>query len=255
MDARVTPVPFAEIEGAVRRHLAALSAAIDSFLEEHILASAHYRIDVGGEAAGFASVHGEALITQFALAEPYQRYGQPVFGQVRRLEQVRAAFVPTCDEFFLTHALDDHRQLAQQAYFFAEARDAPAGAGEPWSLRPASPGDAAFVRGEAGDFFEPVERRVGAGELFLTLRGGEPVGFGILQVSALSEAVASIGMYTVERFRGGGVGSATIGLLREECRRRGLRPVAGCWYHNHRSKRTLERAGMFSPTRLLRVDH
>ena len=255
MDARFAPVEFAEIEGAVRRHLAALPAAIDSFLEDHVLASAHYRIVVAGEAAGFASIHGEGLITQFALAEPYRRYGQPVFSQLRRLEQVRAAFVPTCDEFFLAHALDDYRQLAKQAYFFAAARDA-AGAVSPgpWALRPAGPGEANFVREQSGDFFEPVERHVEAGRLFVTSQGDEPVGFDLLVESALYDVVASIGMYTIERFRHVGVGTATITLLMDECHRRSLRPVAGCWYYNHRSKQTLERAGMVSPTRLLKVD-
>jgi GNAT superfamily N-acetyltransferase len=62
-------------------------------------------------------------------------------------------------------------------------------------------------------------------------------------------------MYTAERFRRQGVGTATIALLIEECRGQGLRPVAGCWYYNHRSKQTLERAGMYSPTRLLKVEY
>jgi GNAT superfamily N-acetyltransferase len=255
MDATFAPVPFAEIQGEVRRHLAALPSAIDSFLEDHVLASIHYRIVVAGETAGFASIHGERLITQFALAEPFKRYGQPTFGQLRQLERVRSAFVPTCDEFFLAHALDDYGQLARQAYFFATAHDAPPSVGpDPYSLRPAEPGDAPFVQQQSGDFFAPIERRVAARELFVTLRGDEPVGFGILIASSLYDDVASIGMYTIERFRREGVGTATIARLIEECRRRGLRPVAGCAYANHPSKRTLDRAGMNSPTRLLKID-
>ena len=69
-----------------------------------------------------------------------------------------------------------------------------------------------------------------------------------------ADAVACVDA-TIERFRGKGVGTATIALLRAECHRRGIRPVAGCWYYNHTSKRTLERAGMYSPTRLLRIDY
>ena len=172
------------------------------------------------------------------------------------MEQVRSAFVPTCDEFFLAHALDDYRQLAKQAYFFAT----PPGGGaavatEPYSVRPAVTDDADFVRQESGDFFEDLERHIAAGEVFVTLRGEEPVGFGILVESTLYEDVASIGMYTIERFRQTGVGTATIAMLIAECRRRSLRPVAGCWYYNHRSRRTLQRAGMYSSTRLLKVDY
>ena len=256
METHFAPVAFAEIREATRQHLRALPSAIDSFLEDHILASNHYRIVVAGETAGFASIHEERLITQFALAEAYRRLARRYSGELRRMEQVRSAFVPTCDEFFLAHALDDYRQLAKQAYFFAT----PPGAGEAsatdhYSMRPAGMDDADFVRQESGDFFEDLERHIAAGELFVTLRDKEPVGFGILVKSTLYEDVASIGMYTIERFRQTGVGTATIAMLIEECRRRSLRPVAGCWYYNHRSRRTLQRAGMYSSTRLLKIDY
>jgi GNAT superfamily N-acetyltransferase len=256
MKTHIAPVTFAEIQEATRLHLRALPSAIDSFLEDHILASNHYRIVVAGETAGFASIHEERLITQFALAEPYRRCGQALFGELRRMEQVRSAFVPTCDEFFLAHALDDYRQLAKQAYFFAAPSDVgEAAASDRYSMRPAAIDDANFVRQESGDFFEHLERHIAAGELFVTLRDEEPVGFGILVKSMLYEDVASIGMYTIERLRRVGVGTATIAMLIAECRRRSLRPVAGCWYYNHRSRQTLQRAGMYSATRLLKVDY
>ena len=255
MDTHFAPVAFAEIGDATRRHRGALRSAIDSFLEEHILASNHYRIVVAGETAGFASIHEERLITQFALAEPYRRCGQALFGELRRMEQVRSAFVPTCDEFFLAHALDDYRQLAKQAYFFATPPAAGGAiASNRYSMRPAAIDDADFVRQESGDFFEHLERHIAAGEVFVTVRDEESVGFGILVRSTLYEDVASIGMYTIERDRQSGVGTATIAMLIEECRRRSLRAVAGCWYHNHRSRRTLVRAGMYSPTRLLKIE-
>jgi GNAT superfamily N-acetyltransferase len=256
MDSHLGPVAFAEVREAMRRHLRALPSAIDSFLEDHILASNHYRIVVAGKAAGFASIHEERLITQFALSERYRQHGQDLFRELRQMEQVRSAFVPTCDEFFLAHALDDYRRLAKQAYFFAT----PPGVGEAvatdwYSMRPAAMNDVDFVRQESGDFFEHPERQIEAEELFVTLRGEEPVGFGILVKSTLYEDVASIGMFTIERFRQIGVGTATIAMLIEECRRRSLRPVAGCWYYNHRSRRTLQRAGMYSSTRLLKIDY
>jgi GNAT superfamily N-acetyltransferase len=253
MEMRFAPVTFEEIAGAVRAHLAALPEAIDSFLEEHILASAHYRIVVDGESAGLTAIHDGSLITRFALAAPYRRFGQPIFARVRRLEQAQSAFVPTCDEFFLAHALDEYRQVTKQAYVFATARDLPPPPA--FALRPAALADAEVIRRHAGDFFDELERRITAGEIFLTLRDGETVGFGILAHSALYDNVASIGMYTIEGHRRQGVGTATIALLIAACRRRGLRPVAGCWYYNHASKRTLERAGMYAPTRLLRIEY
>jgi GNAT superfamily N-acetyltransferase len=255
MKTRFAPVAFAEIRSAVRRHLASLPAAIDSFLEDHIVAATHYRILIGDEPAGFASIHDGTLITQFALTEPYRHLGQPLFTQLRTLEQVQSAFVPTCDEFYLSHALDDYRHLAKQAYFFATADHASLPATSPHSLRPAEPNDAGFILQEAGDFLPHTEEHIAKQELFVTLRGDEPAGIGISVRSTLYDNVASIGMYTFERFRQQGVATATISLLIEECRRNGLRPIAGCWYYNHLSKRTLERAGMYSPTRLLKIDY
>ena len=255
MDTSFEPVDFGDIASAVRRHLATLPSAIDSFLEEHILASNHYRIAISGETAGFASIHKGRLITQFALDAPYRRAGQQAFARVRRLEEVRSAFVPTCDEYYLSHALDEYRQLSKQAYFFALA---PSRTNQPppdFALRPAKSEDVALIREESGDFFEPVEKRLERHELFATLRDGEPVGFGIREVSALYDDVASIGMFTRERYRRQGVGTATIALLIDDSLRRGLRPIAGCWYYNHRSKQTLERAGMYSPARLLKVEY
>jgi RimJ/RimL family protein N-acetyltransferase len=256
MNTHFVPVAFAEIREATHQHVHALPSVIDSFLEDHILASNHYRIVVASETAGFASIHEERLITQFGLREPYRQYGQALFRELRQMEQVRSAFVPTCDEFFLAHALDDYRQLTKQAYFFAT----PPGVGEVVAtnrnpMRPATLQDAEFVRQESGDFFEQLERHIEARELFVTLRGEEPVGFGVLVKSILYDDVASIGMYTIERFRQAGVGTATIAMLIEECRRRSLRPVAGCWYYNHRSRRTLQRAGMYSATRLLKIEY
>jgi hypothetical protein len=155
----------------------------------------------------------------------------------------------------LAHALDDYRQLAKQAYFFAAGEPLGAPAFDRFSLRLAGPDDAALVQAESGDFFNPIERYIDRQELFTTLRDSEPVGFGLRVKSALYDDVASIGMYTIERFRRKEVGTATIALLIEACRHDGLRPVAGCWYYNHRSKQTLERAGMYSPTRLLKVEY
>lgn len=250
------PVELAAIEPDVKRHLAGLPSAINSFLEAHIIESTNYRMIVDQAPAGFASIHQETLITQFAVSPPFRRHGQALFLAVRRLEQARSAFVPTCDEPNLSHALDGHRSVGLQAYFFT-ALDGEAGtaAGAEYAIQPAAIGDIGFIRAETGDFFEPVERYLAKDELYLTLRGETRAGFGLMVRSALYDDVASIGMFTPPHRRWQGVGTATISLLRDECRRRGLRPVAGCWYFNHRSKRTLEAAGLYLPSRLLRIDY
>lgn len=256
MHLQFVPVEFAAIRAWVEQHLATLGAPIDSFLEDHILASQHYQIEIDGADAGFTSIHQRSLITQFALRPAQRRHSQMVYRAARTLEQVQAAFVPTCDEFFLAHALDDERRLARQAYFFQALppEHQPARAAG-FALRPAAPADSAFIQQHAGDFFGDVARSIQAQQPFMVETADGCVGFGLIVRSALYPAVASIGMYTIEAARRRGVGTATIGLLIDACAARGLQTVAGCWYYNHASKKTLERAGMVSQTRLLKIEY
>jgi RimJ/RimL family protein N-acetyltransferase len=256
MDIRIERADLPAISPAVEQHLESLPRPIDSFLEDHIFESTHYLIEIGGWPAGFASIHNGSLITQFCLAEPCKRWGQAAFQRLRRCESVGAAFVPTGDEFFLAHALDEYRQLRKQAYFFVFG-GAPVDAAviQGYALRQAGPDDAGFIRENSGSFVKNLETQIAAGELFVTDRDGSGVGFGVLVKSRFYPDVASIGMYTIEPHRGTGVGAATVALLIDECSRRGLRAIAGCWYYNHASKRTLERAGMVSQTRLLRIEY
>ena len=256
MELNFSRVALSDIQVMVQQHLVALPSAVDSFYEDHILESAHYRILVGGEMTGFASIHEGCTVTQYSLASPYKRYGQAIYQCLMKMEEVRAAFVPTCDEFFLSHALDNYRQLAKQAYFFAVGDNSIGQTVvDTYSLRQAKQGDVSFIRGNSGDFFDELEQDIQAGEIFMTFKGDECVGFGAVVKSKFYDDVASIGMYTIERFRRAGIGAATIKLLIQKCRKSNLRAVAGCWYYNHLSKKTLERAGMYTQTRLLKIEY
>ncbi len=257
MNISFNKVQLDDIGLGLRRHLNGLPSAIDSFLEYHILESVHYKILVSNVAAGFTSIHKGSLVTQFFLTPEYRCYGQSIFAQIKKLAEVQAAFVPTCDEFFLSHALDEYRQFAKQAYFFAAPSKLPDISQLPYTLRQAVESDLERIQHDSGDFFgdkDGVEPKVKNQELFLTFSGKDCVGFGIIEKSTLLDGVASIGMFVIESCRQRGIGAAIIQLLMNTCKEKGLRPIAGCWYYNHLSKKTLERAGMFTQTRLLKID-
>lgn len=260
MDIRFVPVTLAALQPTLQQHVGTFTAPIDSFLEDHILTSTHYAIQVQGESIGWTAVHQQALLTQFALLPAYKHLGQRIFLLARKLEEVRAAFVPTCDEFFLAHALDDYRQLEKQAYFFQHDPQRSLYT-PPMALRhrQATLADAPTIQQHAGDFFDKLEERLAAGQLTITERangaGVDCVGFGIIEPGRLLPDVGSCGMFTVAEQRNQGIGPAIITHLIGRCAARGLRPIAGCWYYNHRSKKTLEKAGLFSQTRLLKISY
>lgn len=256
MNIQVAPVALDAIKPVLQAHVLTLSSPIDSFLEDHILQSNHYRIVVDGQAAGWTAIHNASLLTQFGLDAAYRHLGQPIFARVRKLEQVREAFVPTCDEFFLAHALDDYRLLEKQAYFFqarpgAQRPDPPPGL----VLRRAQASDEPAMQELIGDFFDRLTWRIETGQIYAMARNGDYAGFGIIEPSTLYPAAASIGMITVPAQRNQGIGTAIIAALLDECARRRIMAIAGCWYYNHLSKKTLEKAGMHSQTRLLKVSY
>ncbi|MBX3012404.1 MAG: hypothetical protein KF832_12895 [Caldilineaceae bacterium] len=260
MDVKFLPMPLAQRLPTLQQQVRTFSSPIDSFLEDHLLASQHYAIQLGETLIGWTAVYEQALLTQFALLPAYRRLGQPIFLLARKLEEVRSAFVPTCDEFFLAHALDDYRQLEKQAYFFQLAPAAqPYQPPFPLYHRQATPADLPLFQALAGDFFDKLEHRLAEGQLYITERasavGGACVGFGIIDQGRLLPEVGSCGMFTVEAHRNQGIGPAIIAHLIDCCATLHLRPAAGCWYYNHRSKKTLEKAGFFSQTRLLKVSY
>lgn len=155
MNLIIKPVEFNEVSMQIKQHLNVLPSAIDSFLEDHILESSHYQIFLSGKEVGFTSIHKSSLITQFSLLPHFKQHGQAIFAQVRNLEEVQAAFVPTCDEFFLSHTLDNYRQLTKQAYFFAAPSDLPEHQSS-YVLRQAVEDDIELIREGSRDFFGDI---------------------------------------------------------------------------------------------------
>lgn len=239
---------------------AALSSPIDSFLEDHIVQSQFYAIamqEAPQRPIGWCAIHQQTLLTQFYLRGAARRSAQAAFRQMRERLGFKAAFVPTCDEFFLSHALDEYAELHKQAYFFVEGDAAPLAQPSAADVRYrfAAVDDIDGILALSGDFVDKHRERIQRRELHVGELGTQLVALGVIERSTLFPAQASIGMFTHEGQRGQGVGRSTLLYLRGVCHAEGVRPIAGCWYYNHASKRTLEAAGMVTATRLLRVEY
>jgi GNAT superfamily N-acetyltransferase len=227
-------------------------------LEDHILSTEFNAILHGAtnEQIGHIAIHNGTLLTQFYLQPWARRWGQPIYREIIQRLGVVAALVPTCDEFFLSHALDQYVELHKQAYFFVAG--APVG---PWADRaglhfqPATMADSAAAAEFNDDFVDQVPARIARGEIHLGRLDGALVALGIVERGQLLPDCASIGMMVAPAQRQQGIGTRMIRYLRTVCAEQGLRPLAGCGYDNTLSKRTLEAAGMVTATRLLRVHY
>lgn len=253
---RFVPCTWQEIEPFLAEYVESLSSPIDSFIEEHMLGSEHFLITIYNEAIGYFSIYQREMITQFFLTRSHRKRAQEIFYQIKRMQNVRFAFVPTCAEFFLVHALDEYRRMEIQAYFFQDGGQPGQQRDPEITVRPAGLADSADVKEHSGNFFdENLTEQISNGCIYFAERRSEIVGFGVLERGKILKSSASIGMYTKPHLRQTGIGRSILLALKEEVRKEGLVPIAGCWYYNHNSKKTLESAGMFTSTRLLRISY
>jgi RimJ/RimL family protein N-acetyltransferase len=252
------PTTIDEIEPQMLKHKDAFSSLIEGFLIDYIYDSKHYLILVNDCKAGYFSIHNKSLITQFHLDRQYSAISQSVFYDVRKMVDVQIALVPTCDEYFLSHALDDFSSVEKQAYTFEyDSNEGKFQIDPKFTGRIAEPNEIDFIEDKSGDFFgeEDLPVHLKKGEIWITYYDDVCIGFGLIIKIRLFPDVASIGMYTVDNVRRKGHAKRTIQFLINECLSRNLRVTAGCWYYNHSSKKTLERAGMYCNSRLLKVKY
>lgn len=173
----------------------------------------------------------------------------------KSLNVIQSLFVPTCDELFVSLAVDKDFMINKQAYFFQDNQAViiENNVSNDESFRPANLEDLQQIQQICRDFLDQYERRIANGELFTYYRGAVLLGIGVVEKSKMIKGLASIGMFVNEAYRKQGIGRAIILQLRKWCDKQGIKPVSGCWYYNEASKRTLESAGMVTKTRLLKI--
>lgn len=255
MDYIFKPSTLMNTSEFVQDYLASLSSPIDSFLEQHILDSQVYLIESNDGAIGYFALYESKRLTQFYLAKNFLKDGQPIFAAILNQFSIESAFIPTCDELFLSYALDQETTIEKQAYFFQDNKglDVSHKLYRGGNFRTAHLDDMAQIEEVCGNFFDKLAERIAKQEIFILTEGDVLLGAGIIEKGRLLKGYTSIGMFTNPLFRQRGIGRSLIIHLKKWCYDHQQIPIAGCWYYNLNSKRTLESAGMITKTRLLNV--
>jgi GNAT superfamily N-acetyltransferase len=245
-----------DIRPLVNEYLGTLTGITDGFFEYHVLQSEFHKIEADGRDAGYFAVYrgdGKRMLTQFYVRKEHIHIAQPIFRETLGRLEAGTAFVPTCDELFLSLCLDHRKDIEMQAYFFDS--DPKCSVREPEFGRDclfAVPEDeyGEMNRKTNGFFPDPVPE---SSMIYKLTREGEILGYGQIIPLELRSGFWDIGMIVLEPHRQKGAGRSIIMHLSDICRENGRKPVAGCWYYNHNSKRTLESSGLHSSTRLLHI--
>ncbi len=259
MSYKIIDTSMDDIRPLMEEYLDTLSCVVDDYWEYHVRMSDFYGIEVHGSNVGyFAVFREEQLLTQFYMKPEHWKLTQQVFQQILEDYGVEAAYVLTGDELFLSLCMDYHIRVEKQAYFFDGTIENEVRPPEyPRScLFPVKPEEFDEVIERTGDFFQPISKaQVETGEylLFKLCEGQELLGYGIIVPNVLLTKYWPCGMITLEKNRRKGIGRSIQLHLADICRENGFIPISGCWYYNHLSKKTIESAGRFTKTRLLKV--
>lgn len=240
------------------RYVNSLNGVYDYFLDSHISGSDVYSIYIDNNNIGYFAIYDEKLLTQFYIDKNARKYVQNIFKQILEQYHIERAFVPTCDELFLSMSLDFHKKMNMQAYFFEENQNPIYEIKPPKysrnMIRQATENDTEVIEKLSEGFFENLKDSVLLNKMYILEESQDILGFGIIEDSNTFIDYKTTGMYTVEKHREEGVGRSIILHLKDICYEKGFKPLSGCWYYNYNSKSTLESCGYVSKTRLLNIE-
>jgi len=227
---------------------------VDSFWEDHVRVSNFYRIEYGENTAGFFAIYKENVLVLFHVFEKYRKISQELFLIIKKFESVNQALIPTGDEFFISHAIDSYTYIEKQAYFSIYTDENPKKILD-IELELADVVKDREILFLCYDFLkeelENIESTINE-EIYTVKHENNIIGFGVIEYQKIVNIYASTGMTVRNEYRQRGYGASILYNLRNIVREKGLIPISGCWYYNHNSKKTMESAGAYSKSRLLK---
>ena len=105
------PCEWEEIGHLVSDYVIANNIVVESYWEDHVLESRHYKIVSDGNIAGYFAINNGSEIWLFNVSPKYAGMSQELFFRVKKHENVTCARVKTGDEFFLSHCIDDFSRI------------------------------------------------------------------------------------------------------------------------------------------------
>ena len=245
---------FEDIKTLVADYYIKNRILVDSFWENHVRDGNHYKIMYENEIIGYFSINNGAILVLFNVIEKYRNISQELFTIIKKYESIREALIPTGDEFLISHAIDNYTKLEKQAYLSIYTDKSPNKI-IPIELKLADIEKDIETLNLCHDFLKSEIKNINNlidEEIYIAIHENNVIGFGIIEYQIILDIYASIGMIVREEYRQKGYGANILNGLKNIVKSKEKIPISGCWYYNHNSKKTMESAGAYSKTRLLR---
>jgi len=248
-----------EIKALVASNIKENKMTIDSFLEDHIINSNHYKITCENEIVGYFCIHDNTKLVGFYLDAYHSNLSQQVFSEIKKYEEVKSAMVPTSDEYFLSHCLDNYSTLSKQAYFSIYTdKEYDKGYFHELEVCPVVTEEDIKALDFTEDFFSEEDKEIlitkDYYKAFVMKHDTKVIGCGCIEYGRVDRSIASTGMFVSPDYRQMGYGKSILKALQLRVESEGYIARSGCWYYNHNSKKSMESAGAYSKTRLMNFE-
>ncbi len=239
----------------IRLHLRGLPTPFDSYMEENLMASRFFRVMCAGEPAGYAAFKDDTLFA-FHVTDAHYRRAPDILPAILDAGGTRAVQALTHDARLMALLMEwEYEAEARSACFFTDGGrvEQPVLRADRPVFREAKASDMDRITVGTGDFFDRLAERIEAKTIFVLEDGGDLMGCGVVEKGLIHTDCVSIGMITCKAHRQKGVARTILWHLKEWAYTHGLRPIAGCWYYNVLSRRSLESVGMIATGKSFRV--
>lgn len=247
---------LAEIKEQRECYMNELPYSQELHAEENVWQCQYYKINMNSEWVGYCCINSEKTLWEFYLVKSALIHSQEVFKFLIDMDYVATAECKSFDHLLMSLCLDFHKKASSSAYLFreyADMKDSLSTIGN-ISYRLAVKEDYNSISAISGDFFHDLEKEILKEEVFAFYSNNELLGAGTCKRILDHMNNYDIGMVVAKEHRNKGIGTFIIVKLKEYCYNNNLNPVCGCWYFNHASKKTLERAGFITKHRIIRYE-
>jgi GNAT superfamily N-acetyltransferase len=239
-----------EINGLLNSHKSHLAHPMDSYCEDKLDESTIYRIIHEGTDIGYAGIIGDEL-RFFHVLPVYFKYAPDAFEYCIKQKGIKTVNVMTQDSLLVSLIVEWNFRVEKEGCYFVDAgrQEKPQVEASRAQFRTADLSDMPAIIKETGDFFDKLEERINAETIFVLEEGNDLMGCGIVEQGRLFKDCVSIGMITCREHRKKGVAQTILWHLKEWAYLQNLKPIAGCWYYNVLSRKSLEAAGMIAASK------
>lgn len=244
-----------DIDELMSLHIESLSQPMDSWLEDRLMESVLYKIVFKNCKIGYIG-RIEDTLEFFYVKKEHFRYAALILEKFILENAIKKVFIITQDSLLCALISEWDYEKEKQACWFTDSGSVNNSV-KPQvkysALRVAIDKDAQRIRAISGDFFDEVsggfaclEERIAVETIYILEEHENLLGCGVLEKSQFGANSVSIGMYVNRDYRRKGVARTILLHLKEWAIDNNLMPIAGCWYYNTLSRKSLESAGMIA---------